>query len=464
MAGQLFDILPDRFFSILASKNKKTYAKALFVLHEAFQEELEIRREDLIARLTDSMETDIMDADFSEDITTDEQGEDISDLSGRAHFLLRKLRDCGWIETEYARGSFEELITLPDYAIQVIEVLFDLTQERRNDYNSYVYATYAALDNSDSHPEYRYQALSTAYDNTVRLVEELKTLYNNIRRYFNRIQPEMDPNRLLAVHFDEYKKNVIEAVYYPLKTMDSVPRFKNPIREILNRWMLDESLMGEIIRQGISANIFENEETGEAEAVRMIHYIVDTYDGLDELIDQIDRKHTDYTNASLEKIRYLINVDRGARGRLVRILQHADQPEMMKEMQDSLEAYRHGWVSQESLYDRVEHTARKEGKPMKAVPVSADQSVQAAFLNNVRRQYSNRRIDGWIMDRLGSRTEMTTADTEIENTEDFILFMLGTIRGTERSAPYSVHFSEGYENHGGYRLPEAVFSRRKKNG
>ena len=266
------------------------------------------------------------------------------------------------------------------------------------------------------------------------------------------------------MHFDEYKKNVIEAVYYPLKTMDSVPRFKNPIREILNRWMLDESLMGEIIRQGISANIFENEETGEAEAVRMIHYIVDTYDGLDELIDQIDRKHTDYTNASLEKIRYLINVDRGARGRLVRILQHADQPEMMKEMQDSLEAYRHGWVSQESLYDRVEHTARKEGKPMKAVPVSADQSVQAAFLNNVRRQYSNRRIDGWIMDRLGSRTEMTTADTEIENTEDFILFMLGTIRGTERSAPYSVHFSEGYENHGGYRLPEAVFSRRKKNG
>ena len=81
MAGQLFDKIPDRFFSILASRNKIIYAQALFVLHDAFREELEIRREDLIARLVDSMETEIMDADFSDDMTQDEQGEDISGLS-----------------------------------------------------------------------------------------------------------------------------------------------------------------------------------------------------------------------------------------------------------------------------------------------------------------------------------------------------------------------------------------------
>lgn len=464
MATQLFDQIPDRFFSILASRNKKIYAQALFVLHDAFREELEIRREDLIARLIDSMDSVIMDADFSEDMTPDEQGENISDLSGRAHFLLRKLHDCGWIETEYARGSFDELITLPDYAIRVLEALYDLTQENRKEYNSYVYATYAALENSDAHPEYRYQALHTAFDNTVRLVDELKTLYNNIRRYFNRIQPEMDPNRLLAAHFDEYKKNVVEAVYYPLKTMDSVPRFKNPICSILNQWLLDENVMGEIVRQGISANIFENEKAGESETLRMIHYVTDTYDGLDELISQIDHKHMDYTNASLEKIRYLINVDRGARGRLVHILQHADQAELMKAMKDSLEAYRHGWVSQESLYDRVQHKARTEGKPMKAEIVHADERVQAEFLKSVRRQYPNRRIDDWVNEKMGDKTEFFTANVEMKSSEDFILFMLGTIRGTEKSAPYTVRFSTGYEDNGGYRLPLVCFSRRKKNG
>ncbi len=467
MAGQLFDKIPDRFFSILASRNKIIYAQALFVLHDAFREELEIRREDLIARLVDSMETEIMDADFSDDMTQDEQGEDISGLSGRAHFLLRKLRDCGWIETEYARDSFDELITLPDYAIRVIEVLYDLTREGRKEYNSYVYATYAALEDSDAHPEYRYQALNTAYENTMRLVDELKTLYNNIRRYFARIQPEMDPNRLLSAHFDEYKKTVIDAVYYPLKTMDSVPRFKNPIRGILNQWQSDDNILREIVRQGIAAGIFENEEAGEAEAVRMIHSVTDTYDGLDDLIDQIDRKHTDYTNASLEKIRYLINVDRGARGRLVNILQHADQPELLREMRDSLEAYRHVWVSQESLYDRVERKARTEGKPMKAEPVRADEGVQAEFLKNIRRQYPNRRIDGWVLEKLKEKPELSTADVAIESSEDFILFMLGTIRGTEKSAPYTVRFAEGYETSGGCRLPKVWFGRkekREKNG
>ena len=153
----LFDKIPDRFFSILTSTKKELYVEALFVLRTAFQTELLIRREDLTAMLVNSMEGHILEADFSEEEAELEEAEpagakkqDASDLglSAKAHLLIRKLRDTGWIEIEYESNSFEETITVPDYAIDVMNLLYSLSQDRVREYNSYVYATYAALKNS----------------------------------------------------------------------------------------------------------------------------------------------------------------------------------------------------------------------------------------------------------------------------------------------------------------------------
>ena len=229
----LFTHIPQRFFTILTSAKKELYVEALFVLRQAFKTELVIRREELTAMLVGSLEANILQADFSEE--AEEMGADREDgLSGKAHLLLRKLRDAGWLEFEYERGSFEENVTIPDYAIEVINLLYDLSTERVREYNSYVYATYAALKNSRENPDYLYQALQAAYQNTVRLVDELKLLFNNIKRYYQRISELSDVNTLLEEHFDRYKEQIVDTVYYPLKTIDSVPRFKYAILSMLN--------------------------------------------------------------------------------------------------------------------------------------------------------------------------------------------------------------------------------------
>lgn len=224
---KLFERIPDKFFSILTSSKKELYVEALFVLRQAFKTELVIRRENLTAMLMDSLESSILQADFSEE--AEETGEDRADMdgiSGKAHLLLRKLKATGWLEVEYERDSFDENITIPDYAIEVIELLHDLSSEQIKEYNSYVYATYAALQNSRENPDYLYQALQAAYQNTVKLVDELKLLFNNIKRYHQRIMDQLNVNDLLAEHFDRYKEQVVDTIYYPLKTIDSVPRFK----------------------------------------------------------------------------------------------------------------------------------------------------------------------------------------------------------------------------------------------
>lgn len=459
---ELFKRIPDRFFSILTSGKKELYVEALFVLRQAFKTELIIKREELTAMLMDSLEAHILEADFSEEAAEWGNGNDGSEgVSGKAHLLVRKMRDTGWLEVEYERNSFDENITVPDYAIAVIDLLYDLSSERIKEYNSFVYATYAALKNAKDNPDYLYQALQAAYQNTVRLVDELKLLFNNIKRYHLRITAELDVNDLLAEHFDHYKEQVVDTIYYPLKTIDSIPRFKYAILSILNLWLLDEEIIAAIVEQGVRRRIFQDETTGRDEAISMINTIADTYDSIEGMVSDIDRRHIEYTNASIDRIRYMMNADRSAKGKLVELLKHTGEKEIYAEMERSVEAYRHTFMDMQSLYDRVKRTVKSEGIPLPVTDNSGNPDLVESFLGDVRRQYSTRKIDEYVNRCFGERTEFATEDIQIGDSEDFILFLLATLRGREKSAGYQVEFGEGNMDRQGYRLPAARFIRKK---
>ena len=77
---QLFGKIPDRFFSILTSSKKELYVQALFVLRQAFRTELVIGRETLTSMIMESLEADILEADFSEE--EQESGESVRASEG----------------------------------------------------------------------------------------------------------------------------------------------------------------------------------------------------------------------------------------------------------------------------------------------------------------------------------------------------------------------------------------------
>ena len=61
----------------------------------------------------------------------------------------------------------------------------------------------------------------------------------------------------------------------------------------------------------------------------MIGEILDIYDRLDELLEQIDRKNAGYTRASVERMQYCLNTDRDIKGKLVELLKAL--PEIRRE-------------------------------------------------------------------------------------------------------------------------------------
>ena len=461
----LFSRIPDRFFSILTSPKKELYVQALFVLRQAFKTELVIRREDLSAMLMGALEDEMSDADFSEEEQEEEGTAGSSqNLSGKAGLLLRRLKKCGWIETEYESRTFDENVTIPDYAIAVINLLYDLSVEKVREYNSYVYATYATLSGAAETPEYLYQALAAAYQNTVRLIDELKSLFNNIRRYYQRIPLTEDVNLLLEEHFDVYRSQIFDTVYYPLKTIDSVPRFKHAILNVINSWMLDDEIVHKIASQGAQRRVFADEEEGISQTMSMLGYIADTYDGIEEMIDEIDRKHREYTNASVEHIRYLMNADRGVKGKLIDLLQHAGKEDVARQMQKAVGTMQYRFYDERSLYDKVRRTRRSEGPPLAVSQKEVPPEVLEEFLQGARRQYSDQKIDSVVEKWFGDRESFETSQISINDAEDFICFLLGTIRGQEHSASYTVSFMErdNYLTVNGYGLPAVIFKRKRR--
>ncbi len=461
---KLFDKIPDRLFTVLTSKNKEVYIEAMFIVRDAFTTELVIKRSDLVAMLIDSLEDSLIEADFSEELEEEEISESNENISGKAHFIIRKLLEIGWIATEYERNSFEENITVPDYAIRIINVLYDLCEDRQKEYNGYVFSTYSTLYSaSREHPEYLYNALNTAYRNTTELIGELKVLYNNIQKYYQRISDELTVNDLLVAHFDEYKTQIIDAIYYPLKTIDSVPRFKNTIVNILNEMLMDETKHESIIRQGIAARMYVDEREGSDDILTKVNYIVDTYEGLEELITNIDHKHNLYINATIDKIRYKLNSDQSIKGKVVEILKASNEEQVLGLMEKSIIAYRQSYMDDRSLFQRIKRDGRKEGKPLPIVNRTKNRAIIDGFLDTVKQSYSEKKITDFILGCFGPGVnEITSIEIPILSDEDFILLLLGTIQGYRKSGKYHVKFESEYIENNGYELPLVIYTKGEK--
>ena len=100
--------------------------------------------------------------------------------------------------------------------------------------------------------------------------------------------------------------------------MDSVYRYMGPIQSLLSGITGDEALLSSMFQRAMTIRKYTDEAEARTEILSAIDYIAGTYDTLDGLISEIDRKHSSYTKSSVEKIRYLMTADQTIKGKLGR--------------------------------------------------------------------------------------------------------------------------------------------------
>ena len=497
--AELFDVVNENFFSLLASKNKQLYFQALMVLRTCYQSELRLKRADLVLYVVEQMASeltnwadDAADADMSEasGVTPDTanertlsqsdaaeidrgraQLEDMSTLSGRAHALVRRFQETGWLDVVPDEQSMEEILLVPDHASAILDVLHSIVNPPDRPYNSYVYSTYSVLRTANEDRDYMYPALQSAYENTQLLLASLRSLLHNIHRFYRTLQERSDIRELLADHFDGYQVLVATKIYHPLKTVDSVHRFRPRILALLRQWLQDGEILDLLVQS--MATHRSGFPSGEAryEVIRMIQFIVESLESMDAFLREIDRRNSAYSRASVERIQYLLNTDRDVKGKLIEILKrapalHRDEESPLLRALSTFPTYQVSFVDEDALY--TEPTRRERGRP---APLDLSQRhsdetfvAQAReLIERVNSLYSRDRIVAFILAQMTASGTLSAKDMRLCEMEDYLRTMVAVIQSDEPDAAFEVMWnpSDGSVKLGRYVIPALAFVKRE---
>ena len=458
----MFETIPSTFFNLLVSKNRDLYINALFTIRKAIRQDLYITREDLARRIALSMEEQIKETNLDEEEDKFES-EDLTSTNSKALFIIRKLRDYGWINIDFnAKNSFEEYIAVPSYATQAINFLYGLTNEAEQEYNSLVYSTYAALKMADSDGNDYYDALVTAYKNTDKLNESLANLYYGIRSIEQRISENININDVVSIHFNEYLLKLHDQYYHPYKTFDSIERFKSPIVKMVRRWRNDNQVRKKIL--AAAKNKMPNKKGDQIyeEVVKMYDYIYQTYDEIDEKMDLIDNKINDYTASTIDKMKHLVSMDESYKGKLTYLVKLLNEnkeheEEIIDIILDNTVLQVQEYASKEGLYTKREIQINTELSIVEIVTEDKTGSDVDEIFGKIIQGYNTQRIKEFIVSRANSNKELTIKELNISSDEDFILSILAMLRGDEKELPFKVEFDEGYIRVKNYLVPNIKF-------
>ena len=464
---KLFDLIPANFFSLLVSSNREIYVDALMILHDEFKDKLNILVEDYLSSLIFLLEDRSFEAEDG-----DEAESGSLTVSGKARLILNRLVKTGWVEKEFIENSFIEIITPCRYAIPVMKLLSELGSSQLEEYNSMVFATFSGLKQArDGDRERMYEAVLSARANTEQLQYSLRSLYHGIRGFLRGIVLQQNVNLLLEDHFVQFKQ-LSDRFYHPIKTMDSVYRYMGPIQSLLSGITGDEDLLSSMFQRAMTIRKYTDEAEARTEILSAIDYIAGTYDTLDGLISEIDRKHSSYTKSSVEKIRYLMTADQTIKGKLGEILKayaggededEAAQEKVLELMTKSIHAQRQEFFDSGSLYHK---NVRSRRLSREALAVDANDPLsglaQEFLLDQIKTSYPLPRIKAFVEGLLSEgRDRIEAVDIPLASDTDFILLILAVIRHQDAGMPYTIEAGEGRIFSQGYWIPNLTILRKE---
>lgn len=450
----LFEKLPDNFFSILASKNKNVYGVALVTLYEALMMyRSRIRKNDYLELLKSKQAQDVDSLIFDED--SDEAFNQVEPtLVNKANYILKRLVSTGWIYIEYDTKKGAEYLLLPSYSVNMLKIIYQFADVSSNHYVSYVHTTYSDLKMEDDlQDESMYRTLENAYNNTEALAIEVAKLDHSIKVFNRQLNDMFEPNEVLRQHFDICREDVVDPIYHPLKTHDSITLYHGPISNILKRWLTIDEVREKIVDQCLKENRqVKNRIEAQNDVVKKITRIQDIYLKLASEINNIDKTQSEYVKASADKVIFLNNRDKSVKGKLEKILavlarnlnggeeNNKNIPNIIKPVVGSIKLYQQGYIDYDSItkpYKRQEKIF-SDPLPIDDIDHTFDDETMNVLIG-ANAKYSDENVMEFMARHFKDNKSVEAKDFDINQVEDFIFLILGTIKSTSRLSFYDIN-------------------------
>lgn len=487
--ARLFDRIPGDLFSPLSRKYKAIYAFALVCLYRCLRlYKTDIKRSDYVSLIKNqgqelldlfSVEMDQLDDKNDEEKVSLDSKVDEDDLSSKITYVVRKLATCGWFILSKNPKNGVEYIYIPAYSIQLLKLINDLTTDVGT-YLPLVHQTYAELKMEDEkEDDYMYRSLLNARSNADAIEMSVTLLKQQICVFGNRLTSVLDPNIALKQHFDEYRVNISDKYYHPMKTFDSLGLYSQPTIAILNRWLKSERIITLMVREAKAEPLNRDKEENvlARDIIKLINEIVDIFSRLTASFNDIDRANANYTEAVQKKVNYLSATDKTVKGKIDRIIlamanEIKDNPALRYEelpicekARQSLGMYRQGYLDSRSLTMPFHRGAIDEGEPMPMDDVffpDEEFGLYSQKLDEELNIFSDSAILEFIDKLMAGKDEMTTYDIPIETTDQLVLMILAILKCKLNLIPYQAEKLEDRIDYAGYYMPLYKFTRKKR--
>lgn len=323
----VFNVIPDNFFSLLSSKNKRVYAALIIEAFKVYETGslLGIEKKIITDELVHYLETN----KYSYDVE-DVNDEEANPKSNRelANYVLRRMEECGWIYVDIT-NDYVEVLNFSDVGIIITEALMhvynsnyvdysdneDISNIDNKEYQGYIYTIYALLNNMDS-VDYAV-IMQEVNRNTKLLLRSIRRLDARLKNYISGVLDQVEVKDLME-NLVSYRENFVEQGYAKLKMSDNINRYR---LRIVSR--LEEYETSELILTAIGTNFPKvPEEKRMMMAIRNIDEIIDVFNSLDGLITEIDEKSKTYVNSTIARIKFLVSEDDNIIGKLNGLLKY----------------------------------------------------------------------------------------------------------------------------------------------
>lgn len=464
---RLFDILPADFFKPLTSKYRQEYADCIMQLFNAFKPEISygVSRDIVVKELTDYFDADDVEMSFDDEIY-------VYDAREKANGVIAMLKKCGWIEYEQ-ETNHQINVVLCEYAIPVIESMNRVIREEEAEYQGIISQIHASLQNEELYSKPYELIIKGVLENTERLLSELKKLNASIKRHMDRQTNDMDADEILN-HFFEYHRNIGSKAYLRMKTSENISYFRTAIIERIERMMESADVMDRAV-----AGYMEVEEAGDPDqaydqVVSMLIDIKSSFYRLDDIIEEIDRKHARYMRSAVMRARFLLATGNNLEGKLSKILDmyvrqlNEEMPidekrqlneEIQQDEDNILELfslYPQNYISPESL--QTIPVTKKLGTISKFsddTGMSEEDRLlykEALRMKN-RSRFSRKNINEYVVNLLNGRDAMPVTEVPVESRRDLIRIIYISIYAGNHSNNYTIKRSGKQVEMKGYSLP-----------
>lgn len=456
----LFEILPPQFFKPLTGKYRREYADCIMLLLNSFKPEISygVNREIVVRALTDYFEVDDVEMTFDEETY-------VSDARDKANGVIAMLKSCGWIE--YEQETNHQLnIVLYEYAIPIIESMNRVVREEEAEYQGIISQIHASLQNKDLYSKPYELIIKGVQENTERLLSELKKLNASIKRHMEKQTNDMEADEILNQFF-EYHKNIGSKAYLRMKTSENISYFRSSIIERLE-YLLETP---DIMERAVSGYMEVEEKTDESEAydsvVQMLLDVKSSFYRLDDIIEEIDRKHTRYMRNAVMRARFLLATGNNLEGKLSQILnQYVEElnggaPEdSMDEAENELSRlvalYPQNYISPESLQSiPVVKAPGKVDELSEENRMSEEERrlYKEALRMKNRNRFSRKNINAFVMALLKDCKRMPVNEIPVESRRDLLRIIYISIYAGNRANNYTIERTKERTEIAGFSLP-----------